>query len=183
MSTVGRILVSLLWLWGGWATAADFQFREVQIERHGKQYILNMQIEYRLSESALEALRNGVPLLLEVRVQVEKVWGSFWEPRPMEQSLRHQIRYHALTGLYRVVDMQSGDEENFVTREAALHALGELQRLQLISSDALAPGEEYHVRIRADLDIESLPLPLRPLAYLNKDWRLTSGWSQWPLKP
>ena len=178
-----RYLCLLFIFWVGGAAAAAFHIRDVQIERAGKQYFLSMQIEYRLSETALEALSNGVPLLLEVQVQVEKVWGSLWDERPVDIILRHQIRYHALTGLYRVVDLQSGDEESFVTRDAALDAVGDLQRLRLITTSELNPDEEYHVRIRAELDIESLPLPLRPLAYLDKDWKLTSGWTQWPLKP
>ncbi|MEN8179832.1 MAG: DUF4390 domain-containing protein [Pseudomonadota bacterium] len=178
-----RLFCLFLMLWTGWAGAADFYIREVQIEKSDKQYLLSMQVEYQMSQTALEALSNGVPLLLEVRVLVEKVWGSFWEQSPVELRLRYQIRYLALTGLYRVVDMQSGDEESFVTRDAALHALGELTRFELVSTDDLTPGEDYHVRLRAELDIESLPLPLRPLAYLGKGWKLTSEWSQWPLKP
>jgi hypothetical protein len=180
---VTRLIGLWLLLWSGLADAADFQIHDVQINRTAKQYLLNMQIDYRLSETALEALSNGVPLTFEVQVLVEKVWGSFWEPGLTELKLRRQIRYHALTGLYRVVDLQSGEEESFVTRDAALHALGEFQRLQLASRQDLIQDAEHHVRLRAELDIESLPLPLRPLAYLGKGWKLTSGWSQWPLKP
>lgn len=166
----------------GGVVAADFVIRNVQIEQQDDRYMLGLQVDYQLSETALEALQNGVPLTLVVQLQVEKVWGSFWEKGPLERQLRRQIRYHALTELYRVVDLQSGEEKNFVTEDAALHALGELQGLRLLEHQALTPGVEYHLRLRADLDIESLPLPLRPLAYLGKGWKLTSGWSQWPLK-
>ncbi len=166
-----------------WVGAADFSVDEVQIERRGETYQLSAQIEYRLSETALEALSNGVPLTLEIRIQVEKVWRSFWEKRPLEERLRYQVHYRALTGLYRVVDLQTGEDQHFVTRDAALQALGELSRLRLVSHSELSPDVAYHVRLRADLDIESLPLPLRPLAYLGKGWKLTSGWTQWPLNP
>jgi hypothetical protein len=171
----------LLWFWAGWVSAAEFTIYDVQIAKQDNRYLMNMQIEYRLSETALEALSNGVPLTLEVQVQVEKLWGSFWEQRPAEFSLRRQIRHHALTGLYRVVDLQTEEEKSFVTQDAALDALGELNSLKLVSADDLDPTVDYHVRIRAELDIESLPLPLRPLAYLGKEWKMTSGWSQWPL--
>jgi hypothetical protein len=117
-----------------------------------------------------------------VKIQVEKVRRSFWEQRLAEFSLYRQIRYHALTGLYRVVDLQNQQENNFVTQDAALDALGELNGLRLIGVDELDPEIDYQVRIRAELDIESLPLPLRPLAYLDKGWKLTSGWIQWPLR-
>ncbi len=175
--------IFLLLAWSGAVRAADFMIHDVQLEERQGQHYLSLQIDYHLSKVALEALSNGVPLTLELRVMVEKQWGSFWEQRPQEIKLRHQVRYHALTGLYRVVDLQSGEAKSFVTQDAALYALGEHTRLKLISSDQLVPGNDYNVRLRADLDIESLPLPLRPLAYFHRGWKLSSGWTQWPLNP
>jgi hypothetical protein len=44
-------------------------------------------------------------------------------------------------------------------------------------------GEEYEVLIHAELDIEALPSPLRPLAYITPAWRLNSDWYSWSLTP
>lgn len=165
------------------AKAASFTVKDVQINKGDSGYLLNTRIDYLLSDEAREALSNGVPLTLKVRVVVEKVWRGFWEPSPFSQTLWFQIHYRALTELYRVVDLQTGDEQNFVTQEAALYALGEINDLLLVRLLQLIPGESYQLRLRADLDIESLPLPLQPLAYLGRGWKLTTGWSQWPLQP
>ncbi|MEJ2621256.1 MAG: DUF4390 domain-containing protein [Candidatus Thiodiazotropha sp.] len=164
------------------ANGASFSVKEVQISKVDNGYRLNARIDYALSDKAHQALSNGVPLTLKVRLVVEKVWRGFWETSPFSQTLWFQIRYHALTELYRVVDMQSGDEQNFVTQEAALYALGEINNLPLVRLVQLIPGEAYQLRLRADLDIDSLPLPLQPLAYLGQGWKLTTGWSQWPLQ-
>jgi hypothetical protein len=163
--------------------AASFSVKDVQISKENNAYLLNARIDYLLSEKAHQALSNGVPLTLKVQLVVEKIWRGFWEPSPFAKTLWFQIRYHALTELYRVVDMQTGDEQNFVTQEAALYALGEINNLPLVRLVQLIPGEAYQLRLRADLDIESLPLPLQPLAYLGRGWKLTTGWSQWPLQP
>lgn len=163
--------------------AAPFSIRDVQIKLVDNEYQLTARIEYQLSEQAYEALSNGVPLTLKVQLFVEKVWRGFWEPSPFAETLSFQIRYHALTELYRVVDRQTGDEQNFVTQEAALYALGEITNLPLVNIAKLTAGETYQLRMRSDLDIESLPLPLQPLAYLGRGWKLTTGWSQWPLQP
>jgi hypothetical protein len=173
----------LLLVWSGSVWAADFDIHDVQLEERQGQYFISLQIDYHLSKVALEALSNGVPLTFEFKVRVQKVWGSFWEQRPLDISLRHQVRYHALTGLYRVLDLQSGEASSFATQDAALYALGEHTNLKLIATDQLVPGSDYNVRLRADLDIEYLPLPLRPLAYFHRGWKLSSGWTQWPLKP
>jgi hypothetical protein len=165
------------------AQGLAFTVKDVQIVQVDNVYQLNARIDYQLSEKAHEALNNGVPLTLKVQLLIEKVWRGFWEPSPFAITLSFQIRYHALTELYRIVDRQTGVEQNFVTQEAALHALGEISNLAMIGRAKLAPGEAYQLRLRADLDIESLPLPLQPLAYLGRGWKLTTGWSQWPLQP
>ncbi|MGD9299645.1 MAG: DUF4390 domain-containing protein, partial [Thiohalocapsa sp.] len=41
----------------------------------------------------------------------------------------------------------------------------------------------YEVQIRVSLDIEELPLPLRPMAYLYPSWKQSSKWTKWPLEP
>ncbi len=176
-------LVLLLTGWSGASWGEAFLVKDVAIRTQNDEYRLSARIDYRLTPEVEEALNNGVPLILRVRLDVGKVWRGFWEPNPLSRTLRFQIRYHALTELYRVVDMQTGEEQNFVTEDAALYALGEIENLDLVSQAELAPGEAYHLRLRADLEIESLPLPLQPLAYIGRGWRLTSGWTQWPLQP
>lgn len=180
-----RGVICLFWilLWLPVAEALAFVVKDVQIVQVDNVYQLNARIDYQLSEQAHEALSNGVPLTLKVQLVVEKVWRGFWEPSPFETTLSFQIRYHALTELYRIVNGQTGEEQNFVTQDAALHALGEITNLPLISPAKLTPGEAYQLRLRADLDIESLPLPLQPLAYLGRGWKLTTGWTQWSLQP
>jgi hypothetical protein len=176
-------LALLLWSCSCAVLAAPFLVKDVSISARHETYRLNARIDYRLSPEVEEALSNGVPLTLRVRLEVGKVGRGFWEADPLSRTLRFQIRYHALTELYRVVDMQTGEEQNFVTQDAALYALGEIGDLPLISQADLLPGEVYRLRLRADLEIESLPLPLQPMAYMDRGWRLTTGWTQWPLQP
>lgn len=173
----------LLLCWTGTAAAAVFIVKDVSISLQDEAYRLNARIDYRLTPEVHEALSNGVPLILRVELVVGKLWRGFWEPNSLSRTLRFQIRYHALTQLYRVVDMQTGDEQSFVTQDAALYALGEIGDMLLVNRADLEAGDAYQLRLRADLEIESLPLPLQPLAYLGTGWRLTTGWTQWPLRP
>jgi hypothetical protein len=36
--------------------------------------------------------------------------------------------------------------------------------------------------LRARLDIEALPMLMRPLAYTLPSWRLSTGWTEWPIQ-
>jgi hypothetical protein len=171
------LLTSLL------AAAQELVIDRVSIRLDEGVYLLDAEIDYRLSDAALEALDNGVPLTMEVHIQVRGNNAWIWQSDAAEYRLRYVIRYHALSGLYEVVNQDSGQRRNFVTRDAALTALGELADLPLIEAERLDPGEGYAVEMRVDLDIEALPLPLRPLAYLSPSWNLSSGWTSWPLAP
>jgi hypothetical protein len=42
-------------------------------------------------------------------------------------------------------------------------------------------GGPFEIQVKASLDIDELPLPLKPEAYLFPSWKLSSGWTKWPL--
>ena len=50
-----------------------------------------------------------------------------------------------------------------------------------VSSLSEIKQDEYTLAIRAKLDIEALPAPLRPVAYVSPSWRMSSGWYEWNL--
>ncbi len=146
-------------------------------------YLMNAEIEYPFSEDVLEALRNGVPITLEMHVQIRREGAWVWTKDLLDFRSRYQIRYHALASVYQVLDLQSGSQQNFATQRSALDALGSIVDLPLVSRANLEPGETYILAVRTKLDIESLPLPLRPVAYVTPSWRLNSEWSEWHLEP
>jgi hypothetical protein len=36
--------------------------------------------------------------------------------------------------------------------------------------------------VKVNFDRDALPLPLRPIAYIDPQWYLSSDWTLWPLK-
>ena len=146
-------------------------------------YLMNAKVEYRFSENVLEALQNGVPITLEMHVQIRREGAWVWTKDLLDFRSRFQIRYHALASVYQVLDLRSGNQQNFATQRSALDALGNILDLPLVSSADMEPGETYILAVRTKLDIESLPLPLRPAAYVTPSWRLNSEWSTWHLEP
>ncbi|MCW8907215.1 MAG: DUF4390 domain-containing protein [Sedimenticola sp.] len=165
------------------AAAEEFSITGLQAHREDDAYLMDATIEYRFSEQALEALENGVPLTLEVHIQLRREGAWLWESDLLDVRLRYQILFQALHGLYRVTDLMSGSQQHFATRQAALTALGSIRNVRLIQADRLTPGERYRLSLRSSLDIEALPLPLRPMAYLSPAWNLSSEWSLWHLEP
>ncbi len=160
--------------------AADFKIDDAQIRLEGNQYFLDADIDYRLSDTALEALNNGVPLTFKVRLKLdrERPWW-LWNDEIASLRLRYQLRYHALAQLYQVVRLGTDVQRNFASRSAAIRALGTIRNLLVVTEEPVEPDQRYAARLRAELDIEALPLPLRPLAYVSPSWHLASEWYRW----
>ncbi|AGA90041.1 hypothetical protein Thimo_1244 [Thioflavicoccus mobilis 8321] len=161
--------------------AAEIQVENISIRLEDGVYVMDGHIGFGLSDTALEALDNGVPLTFELHVQVRRDGAWIWEESLYDQRVRKTIRYKPLSERYSI-DEPVGDGNSFVTRDAALAALGTLRGFRLVEKGELDPDKHYQVHVHVALDIDELPLPLRPLAYLKPSWKLESKWSKWPLE-
>lgn len=163
--------------------AKSFNVADVKTQLKNGTYVMDARIDYQFSERALEALDNGVPLTLEVHIQIRPVNDWIWDESLVDRRLRYRIRYQPLSERYLVSQLPGESGRTYFTRDAAVEALGEIKGLQLLNRDRLEPDQRYEVQIRAALDVEELPLPLRPMAYLYPSWKQSSKWTKWPLTP
>jgi hypothetical protein len=143
-------------------------------------WFLDAQFDIRLSSGALEALENGVPLVFELRAQIVKTHRWFWDVVEFESTQRRQLQYHALSRSYLVKDIASGSQGVYSKLDDALFAAGLIDALQL-TDEALDSKRKYVARLRGSHDIESLPTPVRLLAYVSSEWDMNSQWYTWPL--
>jgi hypothetical protein len=161
----------------------EFVIKEVRTRLDQGVYVLDADIEFGFSPEALEALDNGVPLTVELRFQVRSADAWIWDDSAADLRLRYAVRYKPISGRYEVYRLPGDRGRSFVSREAAIAALGEIRGIQVVSKDRLEPDLAYLVYLKGELDIEELPLPLRPMAYLRPAWKLRSSWTEWPLTP
>jgi hypothetical protein len=164
------------------AAKEAFRVESVATRLDGDTLTMDAHIDYAFSEVALEALDNGVPLTMEVHIQVRRADAWIWEENLLDQRLRYLIRYKPLSQRYLVGRLPESGGRDYVTRDAAISALGDLRGVQLLRKDRLEPGEAYDLHLQATLDIEELPLPLKPIAYLLPSWKLSTGWTKWPIE-
>jgi hypothetical protein len=159
-----------------------FEVRSAVAQLRDGVYHLNAVIAYRLSTEAMDALHSGVPL--RIRLDIEIIDPRRWWFDNENAALRqgYQLEYHALSKRYIVLNVNSSEQASFGSLFAALEHLGRIDRLPLIDSAVLDEDRGYDVRIRALLDQEQFPGPLRLLAFWRRDWSIASEWYRWPLR-
>jgi hypothetical protein len=180
LTTIAGLLLCLPPL----AAAGEIEFRRVALTLSEDDWILlDADIGFKLNATVTEALENGVPLTFETHVELRRVKAWLWQPDEVEHRLRTVLRYRPLSGMYELRALHGKERLSFATREAALRTLGNVVAMPIIKRDRLDLEQEYLVRVQVSLDIEALPLPMRPMAYLKRDWSLASEPWEWRLWP
>lgn len=164
------------------AQAEDYGFRIQRaqlVEREDGACFLDADIDYRFSDPAADALRNGVPLTLILHFKLKRDRAWLWNETVGNERWRFQIRYHPLSRLFQLYETNDDTPQNFASLSALLEQLGAVRNLAAVPPGLLFRGERYRASLTVKLDIESLPLPLRPVAYLTPSWYLESPSYKW----
>ena len=167
-----------------WAAPDDagFVVEQAALRAMDGRYVADARIRFAFSEDNLEAMRNGVALTVIVDIEVLRERGQWWDEVLATREIRYRIETNVLTGRYRIRNLDDHGARNYHSFEEMVDALGRLRSIPVVARDRLPAGARCLARIRARLDIEALPSPLRPLAYFSPQWRLNSGWFEWRIE-
>jgi hypothetical protein len=186
----GRLLVALLvgcTFWCSSPTFADeagsFQALRAHVTEDAASpgFLLDGQFSITLSSGAKEALQNGIPLIFELQVQLVRVHRWIWDSVKVDLKQARQIQYHDLSRSYVVKYINEGTQRNFRQLSDAMDAAGALENLLLANGLLIEDDADYKIRLRGSLDIESLPTPVRLIAYVSSAWDMSSEWHTWSL--
>ena len=163
---------------------ADMAFENVKLTVSDDQRLmLNASMAITLSPAVIQALENGVPITFEKLIQLREQDAWVWTEDLAEYRMRSVLRYRLLEKVYEIKRLDSGNVTKRATLAAALTQLGDIQAMPIIELAKLNPSDTYNVELDAKLDIEALPLPLRPKAYLSSDWSLSAETVKQGFKP
>lgn len=183
------IIGALLMLLGGAALAQQpveragyFEVRSASTELVDGVYVLDARLQLVLSSEALKALNSGVPLTIELQMQVIRSRRFYLDALDAELAFRFELEYRPISQRYIVRNLNTGNQDSFATLYSALNNLGRVQRLPVIDETLLVPDRDYRVRLRALLATEQYSAPLRLLFFWRDEWQLKSDWYEWTLE-
>ncbi len=158
-----------------------FEVRSATTSLSSGVHLLDSRLQLVLSSEALVALDSGVPLTIELQMQVIRVRRLYMDALDAELAVRFELEYRPLSQRYIVRNINSGDQDSFATLYSALNNLGRVSGLPVIDDALLEPDKSYRVRVRAMLQTQQYPAPLRLLFFWRSQWQLQSEWFEWML--
>lgn len=166
------------------AARADFEVNSIKGEIADRSLTLNGTLDLGLSSKPEEALSKGIPLDVWIDLELCRERKLIWNKTVKTWRIKRRIRYHALSRQYLVIlDLKKPAlVENFTSLTEALKYMGSFNELKLAIGPEIMKRYSYLVKVRAQLNIESLPAPLRPVAYASPSWHLSSGWTEWKIQ-
>ena len=143
---------------------------------------LEARLQLILSDEALDALNSGVPLMIELDIEVIRVRGLWIDSLDANLTFTYELEFRPLSQRYIVRNLNSGDQDSFSTLYSALNNLGRIQGLPIIDDAVLESDSRYRLRLRARLSTRQYPAALRLLFFWRSQWQLESDWYEWTLE-
>lgn len=161
---------------------SGISIKTVNLQANRTMLNISADISYQLSKETIDALDHGVPLEFNIEIRLKRNRKWIWDKIIITKTITYRIEYQPLSGQYLVTELHSGDINQFHDLNDVLDFMGVLKDYPVIGIDMLSSKYKYVAQIKSRLNIQSLPAPLRPLAYLSSEWHLASPWQSWVVR-
>ncbi len=156
-----------------------FDVRSAYLEPVDHVYHLNATLDLALSQSAEQALTDGVPVVVALDVQLVRQRRVLPDERVVSLTQRWRLQYHALSERYLIINLNSNQQSSYSTRAAAVTALSDVHLLPLFDESAVQKGGRYEASSRVTVIVEGgLPNALRTMMFWM-DWKHVTEWYTW----
>ncbi len=185
---VAAIAVWALSAFCGGSAQADglegrFEIRSADLELKDGVYHLNARINLPAGDAVSRGLAEGVPLSLELDLDIERVRQLLPNSRIAELTQRYHLQYNAVSARYILRNDNSGQQESLGSVDAALEVLSEIRGVPVLDKALIAADRRYEASVRAKIDYGTVPFSLRVLMFWVNEWHRESDWYTWTLQP
>jgi Domain of unknown function (DUF4390) len=162
---------------------SNLTLRDVQVALDEGVFELDAKFDLTLPDGARKAVESGLTLRLTYEITVDRVRRYMPDDGIAALEQRYEVSYHALSQRYLVKNLNTGEQQDFGSLQAALDRVGDLRGLPVIDAALVSDGPAYEGRIRAVLKMNTAPDVFGWLLFWTDDWSAESDWKTWTLRP
>jgi hypothetical protein len=160
-----------------------FEVRSADLELEEGVYHMNARLDLPISDAVRRGLAEGVPLNLELDIEIERVRQLLPNSRVAELTQRYHLEYNAVSARYTLRNVNSGQQESLANVDAALERLSDIRDLPVLDRALIAEDRRYEANVRAKADYGTVPFTLRLVMFWVSDWHRESDWYTWTFQP
>jgi hypothetical protein len=160
-----------------------FEVRSADLQLKDGVYHLNAHLDLPVSDAVRRGLAEGVPLTIELDLDIERVRQLLPNSRVAELTQRYHLQYNAVSAHYVLRNDNSGQQASLSTVDAAIEQLSEVRGLPVLDKALITADRRYEASVRAKVDYGSVPFSLRVVMFWVNDWHRESDWYTWTLQP
>src|SRR5882762_5736955 len=160
-----------------------FEVRSADLELKDGVYHLNARIDLPAGDAVRRGLAEGVPLSVELDIDIERVRQLLPNSRVAELTQRYHLQYNAVSARFILRNDNSGQQESLSSVDSAVERLSEVHSLPALDKALIAPDRRYEANVRGKIDYGSVPFSLRVVMFWVNDWHRESDWYTWTLQP
>jgi Domain of unknown function (DUF4390) len=160
-----------------------FEVRSADLELKDRVYHLNARLDLPISDAVRRGLAEGVPLTLELDLNIKRVRQLLPNSTVAELTQRYHLQYNAVSARYILRNVNSGQQESLGTLDAAIEQLSELRSLPVLDKALITADRRYEADVRGKIDFGTVPFTLRLVMFWVSDWHRESDWYAWTFQP
>jgi hypothetical protein len=160
-----------------------FEVRSADLQLKDGVYHLNAHLDLPVSDAVRRGLAEGVPLTLELDLDIERVRQLLPNSRVAELTQRYHLQYNAVSARYILRNDNSGQQQSLSTVDSALEQLSEVRGLPVLDKALISADRRYEASVRARIDYGSVPFRVRVVMFWVNEWHRESDWYTWTLQP
>jgi len=160
-----------------------FEVRSADLQLKDGVYHLNAHLDLPVSDVVRRGLAEGVPLAMELDLDIERVRQLLPNSRVAELTQRYHLQYNAVSARYILRNDNSGQQESLSSVDSAVERLSEVRGLPVLDKALITADRRYEASVRAKIDYGSVPFSLRVVMFWVNDWHRESDWYTWTLQP
>jgi hypothetical protein len=124
-----------------------------------------------------QAVLKGIPTTFSFYVTLYKTQGSWFDKKISDIQIKSTLKYNSLKKEFSI--SRPWKEKNAAvvhSFEDATSLMTEIDNLKIVTLNKLAKGDKYQLRLKAKLDIVTLPLSLHKILGFVSFWDFETNW-------
>jgi hypothetical protein len=159
------------------AANSSLNIKSAELEAREDSYLLNADVDIKLSNAIEEAINKGFELNFLIEFQLAKPRKYWFDDEIATLTHEVSLSYHALSRQFLVV--RGNQQKTFVRLDEAIDDLSTISDLKVFQKSEVEKGERYKAVLLMRLDTKKLPKTLQGEAIGSDDWKMSSQRFEW----